>query len=122
MAFVISKKQSYAWPVKVKTPNGGKWETHTFTATFKRLPPLDVQDWLKQIAETDLAAEERYDRENRFIDDVLMGWEGVSDDGGIPLPFTPENKALVMDIIEVRRALFDAFFESALGKRAEAKN
>lgn len=122
MAFVLSKKPSYAWPVKVKFPVGGRWETQQFTATFARLPPRDVQDRLKALAEPDLSVEDRLDRENDFIAEVLLGWEGIKDDQDVPVPYTPDTRSALLDVIEVRRALFEAFFESALGRKAEVKN
>ena len=122
MAFTISKKPSYAWPVKVKLPNGGRWETQQFTATFARLPPREVQDRLKALAEPDQGIEDRYERENDFMAEILLGWEGIKDDQDVPVPYTPDTRAALLDIGEVRRALFEAYFESALGRRAEAKN
>lgn len=131
MGFVISKKQAYPWPVTVKTPDParpGKWQSQTFTATFRRLPPLEVQEQLARLTGRDLSdpdgmsAEERFSRESEFLDEVLLGWDGITDDEGVPVPCTEESRAAVLDIIEVRRAVFDAFFASALGKKADAKN
>lgn len=122
MAFILSQKQSYAWPVKVKVPNNGKWDTHTFVATFARLAPLDAQERLKDLADAELPPEERYQRENEFMEEVLLGWEGIKDEDGVPIAFGAETRATVLDVPEVRRALFDAYFESAIGKRVEAKN
>jgi hypothetical protein len=53
---------------------------------------------------------------------VLLGWDGINDDEGVPVPCTPESRAAVLDIIEVRRAVFSAFFDSAMGKKADVKN
>ncbi len=131
MAFVVSKKPAYPWPVPVKTPDParpGKWQTQTFTATFKRLPPLEVQEQLSRLAGKDMddpesmAPEERYRRESEFLDEVLLGWDGINDDEGVPVPCSDDTRAAVLDIIEVRRAVFSAFFESAMGKKADAKN
>lgn len=131
MAFVISKKQAYPWPVVVKTPDParpGKWLSQTFTATFRRLPPLEVQEYLARLTGRDLpnpdemSPEERYTRESEFLDEVLLGWDGINDDEGVPVPCAPESRAAVLDIIEVRRAVFSAFFDSAMGKKADVKN
>ena len=92
------------------------------------LPPLEVQEQLARLTGRDLSdpdgmsAEERFSRESEFLDEVLLGWDGITDDEGVPVPCTEESRAAVLDIIEVRRAVFDAFFASALGKKADAKN
>jgi hypothetical protein len=92
------------------------------------LPPLEVQEYLARLAGRDLpnpdemSPEERYTRESEFLDEVLLGWDGINDDEGVPVPCTPESRAAVLDIIEVRRAVFSAFFDSAMGKKADVKN
>ena len=122
MAFVISKKQTYAWPVKIKMPQGGQWENHGFTATFQRIPAAKIQEWMKNLADEDQKPEERYDYENTVISEVLVGWEGVQDAEGTPVPFSDETRRMLVEIVEVRKAIFEAFFDSGLGKKAEAKN
>ena len=131
MAFVISKKQTYPWAVVVKTPDParpGKWLSQTFTAMYRRYPPLVVQEMLSKLAGRDMAnpeemtPEEREAREWEFLDEVLLGWDGISDDEGVPVPCTPETRPIVLNIIEVRRAIFNGFFDSAMGKKDDSKN
>lgn len=125
MAFVLSEKTTYPWTVSVQTPDPqkpGRWKTHTFTATFKRLAPLEVQERLAHLAETDLGFEERYQRENDFMEEILKGWEGITESDGEPILFSDTTRDLLLEVPEVRRALFEAYFDSALHRKAAAKN
>lgn len=125
MSFVLSEKPTYLWTVNVQTPDPtrpGRWKTHTFTATFKKLPPLEVQELLTHLAEPDLGFEERYQRENDFIKEMVKGWDGIAEENGEPFLFSEEHRDRLLDVPEVRRALFDAYFDSALHRRAATKN
>ena len=125
MAFILSEKSTYPWTVSVQTPDlqkPGRWKTHTFTATFKKLPPLEVQERLTALSDKDLGYEERYSLENDFIEDVLLGWDGITDECGEPILFSAATRERVLDVPEVRRALFEAYFDSALHRKAATKN
>lgn len=125
MAFVISKKAVYPWPVNVSIPDAerpGKFKTSTFTGHFRKLSAQAAQEAVARLAEPDVPFEERYQRENEFLSDVLLGWDGITDEDGQPLAFNEDSLLAVIDLPEVRRALFDAFFDSALHRKAATKN
>lgn len=122
MAFIVSQKATYAWTVNVHTPDPakpGKWKTQTFVGHFKKMPDAEFRERLAALTEKDLDDTERYQRENAFLGESLLGWEGVNDEAGLPIPFSPETRAALLDITEVRAALFAALFER---KKVDAKN
>ncbi len=121
--FAIVKNPTYSWPVEVQTPDPakpGKWKTQTFIGHFKKLSDPDFRSAIEPLTDTSLTSEERYERENAFIGDVLVGWEGITDEGGTPLAFTAEHLTAVLEMTEVRAGLFEAAFNSR--RKAAAKN
>ncbi len=56
-------------------------------------------------------------------DRVLVGWKRVKDESGTnDEPFTPENRAKMLQIPYVRMALLKAYYEASQGQGAERKN
>lgn len=121
--FAIVKNPTYAWPVEVQTPDPakpGKWKAHTFIGHFKKLTDQDFRDALEPMTDATLTPAERFERENEFIQRVLVGWEGITDEAGTPLAFTADNLQAVLDLTEVRGGLFQAAFNSR--HKAAVKN
>jgi len=103
MAFVLKKTASYKWPVKVEVPvDGGKFETETFDAVFKRMSRSAFMDLLDK-------------GEDALVDQILEGWEGVMDESGKEMPFTQKNKKEMLDDPYVIRALITAYADSVAG-------
>lgn len=121
--FVIAKKPTYAWPVEVHVPDPakpGKWKTTTFIGHFKKLSDSDFREALERLTDVTLEPAERAARENEFIGSVLVNWEGIADEDGAAIPCTEENLAALLDLTEVRSALFEAAFNSR--RKAALKN
>ena len=108
MAFVLKKAASYKWEVKVEVPvDGNQFETQAFEAVFKRISRSVFNNLVDK-------------GDDALVDEILLGWEGVNDDAGKPIPFTEKNKQQLCDDPYVLRALIGAYAESFTG--ASAKN
>lgn len=121
--FTIASKPTYPWTVDVNVPDPakpGKWKTHSFIGHFKKLGDSEFRERLDALTEKDLEPAERYERENDFLSDVLVNWEGIAQEDGTPLAFNSANLALMLEMTEVRSALFDAALNSR--RKASAKN
>lgn len=121
--FAIVKNPVYSWPVEVSLPDPakpGKWKTHSFIGHFKKLSDQEFRDALEPMTDTALPPAERFDRENEFIQRVLVGWEGITDEDGTPLPFNADQVEAVLNLTEVRSGLFEAAFNSR--RKAAIKN
>ena len=104
---VVTTPEVVEWPVKVQIArNGGKHIQAIFTAKFKRLKKSEV--------------EKLSDDDDAFLDDVLVSWDGVADEDGTPLEFNSENRDTLLDLIHVRTALAQAYFDMLAG--AKRKN
>ena len=124
MAFVLKQSDSYTWPVSIRLPaNGGKREKQTFEAEFKRLPQSRINEIQVLAQQRVKAAERGEDLENgisdqSIADEVLVGWDGIVDGDGEPVPFSKASKAQLLDVPMLASALIEAFFESLVeGKR-----
>ena len=103
MAFVLKKVASYKWPVKVEIPvDGGKFETQTFDAIFKKMSRSSFNDLVDK-------------GDDALVGEILLGWEGINDDAGKPVPFTEKNKQQLCDDPYVLRALIQAYADSLTG-------
>ena len=118
MAFVLKQSDSYTWPVSIKLPaNGGKRERQTFDAEFWRLPQSRINEIQEQVQKRIKAAERGDDAlegitDQSIADEILVGWDGIVDGEGEPVPFSKGSKAQLLDVPMLAGALISAYFES----------
>ena len=113
MAFQLrNQTPTYKWPVVVEPPvDGGQFGKETFDAEFRRLP----QDQLREIGE-------RIDngaiRDDELCRLVLVGWAGIDDAEGEPVPFSEGNMEMMLNVALVASSIVAAWLDSlAKGKR-----
>lgn len=68
------------------------------------------------------AAERGEDLENgvsdqSIADEILIGWDGIVDGDGEPVPFTKGTKAQLLDVPMLAGALIEAYFESLVEEK-----
>ena len=108
MAFVLKKTASYKWEVKVEVPvDGNQFETQAFEAVFKKISRSAFNNLVDK-------------GDDALVGEILLGWEGVTDEAGKPVAFTEKNKEQLCDDPYVLRALIQAYADSVTG--APAKN
>ena len=126
MAFVLKQSDSYTWPVSIRLPaNGGKREKQTFEAEFKRLPQSRINEIQLQVQQRMKAADRGEDTgegitDQSIADEVLIGWDGIVDSDGEPVPFSKAAKAQLLDVPMMAGAIIEAFFASLV--EAKRKN
>ena len=123
MAFVLKQSDSYTWPVSIKLPaNGGKRERQTFDAEFKRLPQSRINE-IQLLANNRVKALERGDdvgdgiSDLSIADEILVGWDGIVDGDGEPVPFSKGSKAQLLDVPLMAGAIIEAFFDSLVEQK-----
>lgn len=115
--FDVVDVPSFKWPVKVKVPqDGGTFATRTFTAEFAALPQDDIDQALEELREGSLDA--------NFADRVLCGWPSgqVRDSNKNEMPYSDENKKILLRMSYVRNGVVEAFFDAVSGGAARRKN
>lgn len=109
MAFVISNKSSYTWPVKYESPgNDGRYEKSEFLAEFKRLP----QSKLDELHE---AAKSGTLKDEDVLSDVLLGWSGIKTSTGDSFEYNEANRVVLLELPGMRSAIINAFTGSITG-------
>ncbi|WP_153117368.1 hypothetical protein [Rhodocyclus tenuis] len=140
MAFKIRQSTTRRWPVNVILRDCNAEgvvveETHTFIGLWRSFGESDVVAARKAVfgEGTDEVLSESAKRRTvseqaqldaDFISALLVGWEGVSDEDGNPVPYTPGALAELVvgpNGPELRRALNVAVLEIRFGM-ASAKN
>ena len=121
MAFKLQQSATYVWPVKIVLPiDGGKRETHTFDATFRRLPQSRINEIIKQAR---LQERGRVEDDDQVLEDqgaareIMTGWSGVHDDDNVEIPFSEGAVSQLLEIPTVAGQIVKAWF----GSLAEAK-
>ena len=114
MAFTLKTSDSYKWPVSIDIPvDHGKHERRTFDAEFKRITQSRVREMGEMIEAGQITDVE-------LVQEVLIGWDGISDEDANPVKFS--NNALIQlcEIPMAATAISRVFFESIAG--AKRKN
>ena len=95
----------FSWPVDIHVPvDGGEKAVQRFTARLRPDAALQQQFAERRIGEADFARA------------VVVGWDGVGDEAGDPLPFTAENLRRLVAIPYVRRAIVWAYLQAVDGR------
>ncbi|MGZ3743859.1 MAG: phage tail assembly chaperone [Pseudobdellovibrionaceae bacterium] len=111
MAFVIKKKESFTWPVKIKSPkDGGGYEEQKINLEFKKLPQSEFQKTLKTAGITDV----------QFCQQVIIGWKDVVNENNEPVVFSEANLADFLETLGVPSQIVQQFTEIVSG--ASGKN
>lgn len=120
MAFKLQQSATYVWPVKIVLPiDGGKRETHTFDATFRRLPQSRINEIIKlaKLQERGRLDEDQELEDQDAAREIMTGWDGVQDDDGKAVPFSEGALSQLLEIPTVAGQIVRAWF----GSLAEAK-
>jgi len=111
--FSIDVKNTFKAKVAFTLPGDAAPITAEFTAEFKRLPQSRLDDMYgkpKTVSDSDL------------VHEVVVGWDGVTDAIGEPLPFSQENLERLIAINGVRSALSSTFVRESFNAGSLVKN
>lgn len=108
--FKLAAVKRVWWPVVVEIPlDDGRTRKEEFDVELEILGQAEHEELV-------LAT-------GRLLNRVLTGWRRVkNEDGTDDLPFTEENKAALLNIPYVLKALSKAYVDASLGMRAARKN
>lgn len=81
-----------------RLPNGS-YMTEEFMASFRVVRRSEVLEIFKQ----------RGDREGALLRSALVGWDGVQDAQGTPMPFSEENRDRLLEIPFIAAAIHTAY-------------
>ncbi len=104
----VIRNPEFLAPVAVQVPADGGQSEGKFKARFRALTKSEIETHEMQTATG----------ATRFLEDVVIGWEGLADDEGAPFAFTAENFSLLLDLPHFRVALIGAYFNATSGIKA----
>ncbi len=108
----IATAPKFTAVVRFETPSGdGRPERHQFTGVFKSLGLTEYTELMKR------AYEDPEKGDALVLEEVLVGWEGVGDEHGTPLEFTPANCDRLMEMMGARAATVRTFVKTLTGAR-----
>ena len=119
--FIFDQNYTFDWPVTVAMPDAGGEREATFTARFRLVEEAEL--FARQGAAaaspdmTDLLAGER-----AILGDRLIGWDGIETPDGAPLPFSVENRDMLLRQRPIREAVATAYFDAVLRRGIAEKN
>lgn len=109
MAFILDDlDDTFDWKVKLPIPTKNKRETHTFTATFKRI----TQDRFEELAR--LQNEEGMTN-TQIVKEIMVGWSGMQDKEGNELPFTESKLDKLLNVAGASAFIANSFSEAYTG-------
>lgn len=125
MAFILEQSPTFRWPITIReVQDGGRVRTHQFDAIYRRLPQSRMEavqlqyQAMKAAASRDQPIEEIPTR--AIADEILEGWEGITNPDGSPVEVSPQTKAQLLEVATVADALVTTFFEAH--DKARVKN
>ena len=125
MSFVLKSSSSYSWPVTFYQPENGTRKEQSFDAQFKQLPQTRINEIQVLVLKRVKAIQEGEEDTSGITDqsianEVLVGWEGIEDGEGAPVPFSNKTKKQILDIPMLASAIIESYFDSLV--EAKAKN
>jgi hypothetical protein len=109
MAFILDDlDDTFDWKVKLPIPTKNKLETHTFTATFKRI----TQDRFEELGR--LQSEEGLSNAE-ICKEIMVGWSGMQDKEGNDLPFTDTYVNKLLNVAGASAFIANVFGEAYTG-------
>lgn len=104
----VVRNLEFTVPVTVQLPADGGQSEGKFKARFRALTR----------SETELHEMQTAEGASRFLNDVVLGWEGLVDDEKQPFEFGGANFDLLLDLPHFRVALIAAYFNATSGVKA----
>ena len=122
MALVLSKSDTYDWPVRITlATDGGKRTVETLDVNFRRLPQSRITELVKQARAAELGRDDDVVLDDReAAREIIAGWDGVVDDAGKPVPYSEAALAQLLEIPTVAGQIVTVWFESL--KEGKRKN
>lgn len=124
MQFKLTKSHRYWWPVTVRLPDPEQPGVILEQELKIQFEPLGRDEQLAVQAEAAKlqTMEALVEHETRQALRIVKNWDGVVDDDGLPIPFSPELFSQAMQQSWFRLAVQEALNSSLAGEKARLGN
>lgn len=113
-AFVLKKPSNFWWTLRVPVPGDDDYAMATLRCLFRWMDQAEF-DKLRGMG---LADGEEAPSDEAIARRVLMGWEGLSDEGGEPVPFSAEALEQVLAHTLMRQSVVATYMAVMSGVAA----
>ena len=125
MSFILEQSPTFRWPIVIReVQDGGRVRTHQFDAIYRRLPQsrMEAVQLQYQAMKAAVTRNEPLDEipTRAIADEILEGWEGITEADGTPVPVTAETRRQLLEVATVADVLVTTYFEAH--EKARAKN
>ena len=125
MSFVLKSSSSYSWPVTFYQPENATRKEQSCDAQYKQLPQTRINELQVLVQKRVKSIQEGEEHTSGITDksianEVLVGWEGIEDGEGVPVPFSNKTKKQILDIPMLASAIIESYFDSLV--EAKTKN
>jgi hypothetical protein len=117
--FRLNKTREVLWPVSVSVPVDGGVETVPVQIRYRLLSRSElaaIGDGLRALTQEEReSATQLMGHLDQLLAERITGWEGIADETGAPLAFTPEHLAQVLDVPYLREAIETGLYAASRG-------
>ena len=120
MNFILLDNYRFWWPVTVRVPdpeNAGTVIEQTFEILLKP-ESQEAAISADELADDLLTVRKRADHDRDRLGRIVLGWRGVVDDKGQPVPFDADTFGRALQVSWFRVAIWVAYREALSGARA----
>jgi hypothetical protein len=118
--FRFAAQREVLWPVTVSVPVDGGVAPTELQIRYRLLTRSELADLGERLRATEGGERALMATLDGLLAARITGWEGIADESGAPLPFTPETLAAVLDVPYLREAIEAGLYAASRG--ALAKN
>jgi hypothetical protein len=102
----LGASDRFWYPVRVEIlDDDGVRRPHEFRALFRRHGRSGFERLMEKVRASEIT-------DDALARDVLLGWQGVQDESGADIAFSPEARERLLDLWPVLPAIIQAFIEA----------
>ena len=123
--FILKKEATFTHPIVFTTPaDGGTQKEETFDAVFKIIPQSRINEIGIQAQKKQKELDEGiFDgvkiSDYMIADEILVGWDGITDTEKNPIPFTKATKKQLLDIAGLANILVEKYFNEVTKQKTK---
>tara|TARA_Y100000768_G_scaffold152663_2_gene114087 strand:+ start:7916 stop:8293 length:378 start_codon:yes stop_codon:yes gene_type:complete len=123
--FILKKEATFTHPIVFYTPSdGGTQKEETFDAVFKIIPQSRINEIGIQAQKKQKELDEGiFDgvkiSDYMIADEILVGWDGITDTEKNPIPFTKATKKQLLDIAGLANILVEKYFNEVTKQKTK---
>lgn len=105
MALVLKTRDSFVWPIKIRTPDNGKYSEEEMKMTFKKLKSSELKTLL----------EDKGASVSDFCKEVVTGWDQIFNEDKSKVEFSEDKLDLLLEEAGVGTQIMNQYLDALKG-------